>query len=248
MTMVTVECRTLKGAVHSGMFGGPAPDALMALIGLLATLRDEKGDTRVEGVTGTQWDGAELSEGDFRDLAGVEPGQPLVGTGSVAQRLFSQPVASVIRIDAPATQGAVNAVVPHARATVSLRLPPGCDAAAAQQALMRHLRRHTPWGITVDLTPGPAANGVVIDTSGPAYAAARAGLERAYGRPVQEMGQGGSIPLVDSLRRAVPDAEVLLFGAQDPLARIHAPDESVDLAELQRAILAQVLFVEKFSG
>ena len=88
----------------------------------------------------------------------------------------------------------------------------------------------------------------MLDTSGPAYAAARSALQRAYDRPVQEMGQGGSIPLVDSLRRAVPDAEVLLFGAQDPMARIHAPDESVDLAELHRAVLAQVLFLEEFAA
>lgn len=248
MAAVTVECTTLNGSVHSGMFGGPAPDALMALITLLATLRDANGDTAVEGLTGHEWTGAQVDEDTFRDLAGVRPDQPLVGSGSVASRLFTEPVVNVIGIDAPATDGAINAVIPTARARVSLRVPPGADATAARDALIRHLETHAPWGITVSVTPEAVGQGVVVDTSGPAYAAARTAMELAYGKPTQEIGAGGSIPLLDSLREAVPDAEILLFGAQDPLARIHAPNESVDLAELERAVLAEVLFVAQMGA
>lgn len=248
MGAVTVECRTLDGSVHSGMFGGPAPDALMALITLLATVRDANGDTRIEGITGFDWEGPEFDEADFRELAGVRPDQPLVGTGSVASRLFSKPVVSVVGIDAPATQGAINAVIPFARARVSLRVPPDQDALAARDALIRHLQTHAPWGVSVSVTPEVSGQGVMVDTSGPAYAAARRAMQRAYGTPAREIGAGGSIPLIDSLREAVPDAEILLFGAQDPMARIHAPNESVDLAELQRAVVAQTLFVAELGG
>lgn len=243
MAAVTVECKTLKGSVHSGMFGGPAPDALMALITLLATMRDAEGDTVIDGIDGREWTGAQMDEGTFRELAGVEPEQPLVGSGSVASRLFTMPVVNVVGIDAPATQGAINAVIPHARARVSLRVPPGSDARAAREALMKHLRRHAPWGIAVTVTPDAVGEGVEVDTSGPAYAAARKAMEIAYGRPAQEIGAGGSIPLIDALNEAVPDAEILLFGAQDPMARIHAPNESVDLSELRNALFAEVLFV-----
>ncbi|MCU0294711.1 MAG: M20/M25/M40 family metallo-hydrolase [Candidatus Nanopelagicales bacterium] len=248
MGAVTVECRTLQGSVHSGMFGGPAPDALMALIGLLATMRDGNGDTCIDGIEGFDWDGPEFAEADFRELAGVEPDQPLVGTGSIASRLFSKPVINVTGIDAPATEGAINAVIPFARARVSLRVPPDQDATAARAALIRHLQTRAPWGVKVSVIPEAVGQGVMVDTSGPAYAAARRAMERAYGKPVQEIGAGGSIPLIDSLRSAVPEAEILLFGAQDPMARIHAPNESVDLAELQRAVLAQALFIEEFGG
>lgn len=249
MAMVTVECRTLQAAVHSGMFGGPAPDALMTLIMLLSTLRDpQTAQTTVAGVEGFDWDGADVDEDTFRGIAGVQPDQPLVGRGSVASRLFSQPVASVVGLDAPPTHGAVNAVIPHARARVSLRVPPGQDAAAALQALVDHLRTHAPWGVQVTVTPEAHGQGVRVPTDGPAYAAARRAMRQAYGARVQEVGAGGSIPLIDSLIAAVPKAEVLLFGAQDPLARIHAPNESVDLAELQRAILAQALFIADFAG
>ena len=248
MGAVTVECRTLAGAVHSGMFGGPAPDALMALITLLATMLDADGETVIEGIDGFDWDGADVDEADFRDIAGVDPDQPLIGTGSVASRLFSKPVVNVVGIDAPPTQGAVNAVIPEAKARVSLRVPPGLDAVAARDALIRHLESHAPWGVHVSVTPDVVGQGVRVDTSGPAYAAAREAMLQAYGTPVQEIGAGGSIPLVDSLLAAVPGAEILLFGAQDPLARIHAPNESVDLAELQRAILAEALFIRNLGS
>lgn len=249
MAMVTVECRTLAGAVHSGMFGGPAPDALMTLIMVLATLRDpQTGETTIDGVTGFDWDGAQVDEATFRDLAGVAPDQPLVGAGTVASRLFSQPVASVVGIDAPATEGAINAVLPWARARVSLRVPPGHDAAAARDALIRHLETRAPWGVKVTATPEAMGQGVRVPTDGPAYEAARDAMQQAYGKPAQEIGAGGSIPLIDSLIAAVPGAEVLLFGAQDPMARIHAPNESVDLAELERAVLAEVLFVQGFAS
>ena len=100
----------------------------------------------------------------------------------------------------------------------------------------------------MDVTADVVGQGVRVDTSGPAYAAARVAMQQAYGKPVQEIGAGGSIPLIDSLMAAVPGAEILLFGAQDPLARIHAPNESVDLAELQRAVLAETLFIRNFGS
>ncbi len=248
MAAVSVECRTLTGAVHSGMFGGPAPDALMALISLLATLRDADGETAIDGITGFDWDGPDFDEADFRDLAGVAPDQPLIGKGSIASRLFSKPVVNVVGIDAPPTQGAINAVIPYAKARVSLRVPPGLDALAARDALVRHLETHAPWGVQVSVMPDVVGQGVRVDTTGPAYAAAREAMLQAYGRLAVEIGAGGSIPLVDSLMAAVPDAEILLFGAQDPLARIHAPNESVDLAELERAVLAEALFIRNFGS
>lgn len=248
MAAVSVECRTLAGAVHSGMFGGPAPDALMALISLLATLRDADGETAIDGITGFDWDGPDFDEADFRDLAGVAPDQPLIGKGSIASRLFSKPVVNVVGIDAPPTQGAINAVIPYAKARVSLRVPPGLDALAARDALVRHLETHAPWGVQVSVMPDVVGQGVRVDTTGPAYAAAREAMLQAYGRLAVEIGAGGSIPLIDSLTAAVPDAEILLFGAQDPLARIHAPNESVDLAELERAVLAEALFIRNFGS
>ena len=243
MAAVTVSVKTLDGAVHSGMFGGPAPDALMALITLLATLRDANGDTAIEGLASSEWEGTGYDEETFRALAGVREGQPLVGTGSVASRLITMPAVSVIGIDAPSVSGAINAVIPEARAEVSLRVPPGVDPAEAQQMLTDHLLSHAPWGVQVEVTPGSTGQGFAADTSGPAYTAMREAMVQAYGREAVEAGAGGSIPLVAVLAEVVPDADIILFGAQDTAARIHAPNESLDLGELEHTILTEALFL-----
>ena len=243
MAAVTVSVKTLEGAVHSGMFGGPAPDALMALVTLLATLRDANGDTAIEGLASSEWEGTGYDEETFRALAGVREGQPLVGTGSVASRLITMPAVSVIGIDAPSVSGAINAVIPEARAAVSLRVPPGVDPHQAQQALIDHLLAHAPWGVQVEVTAGSTGEGFAADTSGPAYAAMREAMHEAYGRDAVEAGAGGSIPLVAVLAEVVPDADIILFGAQDTAASIHAPNESLDLSELEHTILTEALFL-----
>jgi acetylornithine deacetylase/succinyl-diaminopimelate desuccinylase-like protein len=244
MAMVEVTVETLAAPVHSGMFGGPAPDALMSLITLLATLRDENGDAAIAGVTGYEWDGAQMSEEEFRDQAGVLPGQPLTGTGTVASRLFTQPAVSVVGIDAPAVEGAINAVIPKARAAVSLRVPPTVDPAEAQAKLMAHLSSHTPWGVQVSVTAGPIGAGFAGKSTGPARSAMEDAMRAAYGVEPVDFGSGGSIPLVSVLTEVVPQAEILLCGAQDSASAIHAPNESLHLGELADAALAQVLFVQ----
>ncbi len=244
MAMVEVTVETLAAPVHSGMFGGPAPDALMALIALLATLRDANGDAAVDGVEGYEWTGAEMSEGDFRDQAGVLPDQPLTGTGTVGSRLFTKPAVSVVGIDAPAVEGAINVVIPKARAMVSLRVPPTVDPAEAQDKLMEHLRRHAPWGVDVQVAAGPIGAGFAGASGGPAREAMADAMRAAYGVEPVDFGSGGSIPLVSVLAEVCPKAEILLCGDQDSAAAIHAPNESLDLGEFADAALAQVLFVQ----
>ncbi|MFI0432564.1 MAG: dipeptidase [Candidatus Nanopelagicales bacterium] len=243
MANVTVSVETLAGPVHSGVFGGPAPDALMALITLLATLRDEDGDTAIAGITGSEWDGVEVPEDTYRADAGVLDGVPLVGTGSIGSRIYSKPAVSVIGIDAPAVEGAINAVVPKARAVVSLRVPPGSDAASAQQRLIEHLEQHAPWGIGVSLEAGPIGNGFVAPTEGPALAAMSRAMVEAFGEQPVNTGSGGSIPLVSVLTEVAPQAAILLVGAQDSTAAIHAPNESVDLGEVELTALTEALFI-----
>src|SRR5262249_3012129 len=79
--VVTVEVETLAGPKHSGQYGGAAPDALIVLLHALASLHDENGDVAVKGLRREEWAGASYSEDEFRELAEVLPGLPLMGTG-----------------------------------------------------------------------------------------------------------------------------------------------------------------------
>jgi acetylornithine deacetylase/succinyl-diaminopimelate desuccinylase-like protein len=241
---LTVTLRTLENALHSGQFGGAAPDALLALTRLLATLHDDAGNVAVEGLTDASWPGTDLPEADFRRQAGVLDGVELIGDGTVADRLWARHAISVLGLDAPAVDGAGNIVIPQARAKVAVRVPPGADPIESMDAVARHLRAHTPWGAQLDLELEPASSPNALEVA----EAARTALQQAYGKEVAVMGSGGSIPLVAALRENYPDASIVLWGAQDSdLARIHAVGESVDLTEVERIAEAEALLLSALS-
>jgi acetylornithine deacetylase/succinyl-diaminopimelate desuccinylase-like protein len=225
------------------MFGGVAPDALIALSRMIATLHDDAGNVAVEGLTRFAYHGADYDEEAYRRDAGVLPGVGLIGTGTVAERLYGRPSITVIGIDAPAVEGAANALIPHAKARVSVRLAPGQDPREAQEAVKSHLEAVAPWNVKVSVTLGGFGEGFAAKTDGPAYVSAEAAMLAAFGQDVVFYGQGGSIPLVNAFLEAVPGAEIILWGAEEPQCKIHAPDESVDLAELERCVLSEALFI-----
>ncbi len=248
MANVTVEARTLASAKHSGQYGGAAPDALLALVQALATLHDENGDVAVPGLLREEWTGGGESEEEFRALAEIADGQPLIGTGGLGSRIWSGPAITVIGIDAPSVDGAVNAVSPYARARLNVRVHPRQDAREAQAAVVAHLAALTPFGVRLDVHAAETGQGFAARTSSPAYEAARAAWTAAWGAETVTVGSGGSIPLVSSLSQAVPDAEVLLVGTTDGYANIHGPDERVLLDELEKATIAEADFLGRLAA
>jgi acetylornithine deacetylase/succinyl-diaminopimelate desuccinylase-like protein len=248
MAMITVEARTLAGPKHSGQFGGAAPDALVALLHALATLHDANGDVTVAGLRREEWAGASYSIEEFRELAEIEPGVPLFGTGGLGERVWSGPAATVTGIDVLPVDKAVNAVVPYARAKVSLRVHPEQDPVEAQAALMEHLRGLEPFGVSLMVHAAETGKGFAARMSGPAYAAASAALASAWGSETVNVASGGSIPLVSALQEAVPGAEMLLLGTTDGFANIHAPNERVLLDEFEKAVAAEADFLGRYGG
>jgi acetylornithine deacetylase/succinyl-diaminopimelate desuccinylase-like protein len=246
-----VTVRTLGHPLHSGEFGGPAPDAMIALARLLASLHDDEGNVAVERVSRFDWEGADLSADDFRASAAILDGVELTGSGSLGSRLWSGPSVSAIGLDMTTIDGSSNVLIPEARAKLSMRIAPGSDPLRELDALVRHLKTHAPWGAQVTVEPIDWDLGYPFRcaSDGPAYAAARRALETAFGRPPGEAGSGGSIPLLQTLQRAAPEAEFILWGAQDLAgARIHSSDESVDPSEIERMILAHAFFLEELAG
>ena len=134
------------------------------------------------------------------------------------------------------------------RAKINLRLHPLQDAREAQDALVRHLEALRPFGLALTVERGDVGTGFEATTGGPAYRAARAALTTAWGREVIEIGSGGAIPLVSGLHRAAPDAEVLLFGAEDMQCNLHAPNERVVIDEIRRTVIAMVEFLQRYAA
>jgi acetylornithine deacetylase/succinyl-diaminopimelate desuccinylase-like protein len=247
MANVFVEVRTLRSGKHSGQYGGAAPDALLALLHALVSLHDERGDVAVAGLRRDEWDGPVQTEDDFRELGTVLDEMPLIGSGGLGSRIWSGPAITVIGIDVPSVDGAVNAVSPHARAVLNVRVHPEQDATEAQEAVMRHLRETRPFGIELDVSPGATGHGFSAAASGRAYEAAKAAWSQAWGSDVLLAGSGGSIPIVAALSGALPDAEALLVGTTDGYANIHGPNERVLLDELEKAVAAEADFFRLYA-
>ena len=241
-----VTVATLEHALHSGVFGGAAPDAMMAMSRLLATLQDDAGNVAVDGVSRFEWTGGDLSAAEFTDSADLLDGVQLVGGPSVGTTLWSQPSISVIGLDMTSIAGSSNVLIPAVKAKISMRVVPGSDPVMELDALVRHLESHAPWGARVTVERGKEAPPFRCPTGGSGYAAACAALEAAYGKPIAEAGSGGSIPLLKTLQQAAPGAEFVLWGPEDvAAARIHASDESVDPMEIEAMTVAQVLLLQQ---
>ncbi|TXL88690.1 dipeptidase [Streptomyces sp. IB2014 016-6] len=249
MTMLRVQVDTLEGNLHSGQFGGAAPDALAALIQLLASLRAQDGSTTVDGLEAdADWDGLDYPEADFRKDAKVLDGVGLIGRGTVADRVWARPAVTVIGIDCPPVVGATPSVQASARAQISLRVPPGQDAVEATKLLTAHLQAHTPWGARVAVEQVGQGQPFRADTSSPAYTSMAEAMRVAYpGEEMQTAGMGGSIPLCNTLAALYPAAEILLIGLSEPEAQIHAVNESVSPGELERLSVAEAHFLVNYA-
>jgi acetylornithine deacetylase/succinyl-diaminopimelate desuccinylase-like protein len=236
--------RTLDHAVHSGMFGGAVPDALTALSRLIAKLHDEAGDVAIDGLVRGEASPLDYPETRFRTEAGLLDGVDLIGTGRIVDRIWMKPSVSVLGIDAPPTVGAPNALVPAARAKLSMRIAPGEDPKTAFNLVRDHLQRNAPWGAQVEVTLEQDGAPCVIDASGPMYDAARAAFASAWdGTAPVDIGVGGSIPFIATFQELFPAAAVLVTGVEDPDGRAHGPNESLHLGEFARICLAEALLL-----
>ncbi|AVH98738.1 MULTISPECIES: dipeptidase [Streptomyces] len=249
MTMIRVQIDTLEGNLHSGQFGGAAPDALAALIRVLDSLRGPDGSTVIDGLPGDRvWEGLQYPEENFRQDAKVLPGVDLPGGGTVADRIWARPAVTVVGIDCHPVAGATPSIPKTARAQISLRVPPGQDAAEATKLLFAHIENHTPWNARVTMEQVGQGQAFQADTSSPAYASMAEAMEVAYpGQEMQTAGLGGSIPLCSTLASLYPEAEILLIGLSEPEAQIHAPNESVSPEELERLSVAEAHFLLNYA-
>ena len=252
-----VTVRALEQPVHSGMWGGPVPDAFTAAARLIASLHDERGVIAVPGFADdVRAPSAEEHErlralGDdpafLRTEAGMRDGVEFIGDEELGlwERIWMQPTITPTGIDAPTVQNASNTLLATVRFKLSCRFAPGQDPDRALAALADHLRSRSPWGVAVDVELGERNAAWMTEPSGPAWEAAEAAMTAAYGREPATMGCGGSIPFVEPFSDAFGGAPCLLTGIEDPSTNAHGDDESLHLGDFTKACLTEaILFAE----
>ena len=234
-------------AVHSGLGGGVVPDAFMVLSKIIASFHNEKGELQIEGLTPSDMEVLELEENDIKEIFGSEDIN-LFELESISKRLWLEPALSILAIDAPSTQEAVNLLIPNAKAKVSLRLPPTENPEHAMKMLEEHIMKNIPWGAKVSFEPEAMGSGIVADPNKEFTKILVKNFEEVWENNAAYMGVGGSIPFANDFVEKFPNAELVLVGAGDEeMGNAHAPNESVQIEDIENLIKSLIKTLKDFS-
>jgi acetylornithine deacetylase/succinyl-diaminopimelate desuccinylase-like protein len=242
----TLRVRTLAHGLHSGMFGGAVPDAMLATIRLLDSLWDADGAVAVDGLARHDAATPAYPESRLREETDLPAGTTTIGRGELLDRLWNQPSITVTGIDAPSVAAASNTLNPEVAVVISTRVAPGQNAREAFEAVRTHLLAHVPFGAELRFEEVDCGEGFLAQESW-ASADLREALAEGYQVPPVELGEGGSIPFIADLAVQFPGAAVAITGVLDPIASPHSPNESLHLATFEHAILAEALLLARLS-
>ena len=237
------EVRTLDHAVHSGMYGGAVPDAMLALTKILGSMWDEKGSVSISGLKSTDSVDLAYSEQDLRTDSGLFPSTLPIGEGGILGRLWTKPALTLIGLDYPSVAVSSNTLIPSVRAKLSLRIAPGEEPKEALEALKSHILSNNTLGAQIDFGAVELGRPFSLGESGWAKDLATRALKLAYGFESVDIGIGGSIPFIADLEAVFPGVQVLVTGVEDPDSRAHSPNESLHIETLRKAIVAQTLIL-----
>ena len=238
-----IEVRTLDHAVHSGMFGGVVPDAMTAMIRLLASLHDERGNVAVAGLHSSKAADLPLTDAMMRADSGLLDGVEFIGEGSLTDRNWTKPAITVIGIDGQTVALSSNTMLPSVKAKISMRIAPGEQPERALQLLREHLEANLPWGAKLEYHEVEKGKPYLVTDGGWAKPLLEEALGKAYGHESVDLGIGGSIPFIADLVELFPAAQILVTGVEDPDSRAHSPNESVHLGGLKNAMVAEALLL-----
>ena len=221
--------------VHSGLGGGVVPDAFMILSRIIASFHNDKGELLIEGLTPTEQDVFELSD-EFVKSSLSSNGVELFEMDSYSKRLWLEPALSILAIDAPPVAESVNLLIPKAKAKVSLRLPPTEDPDHAMNMLEKHIKENTPFNANVNFIPEAKGKGILVDPKNEFSSKLIESFNKNWENEVAYMGVGGSIPFANVFINEFPNSEIVLVGAGDEEGNAHAPNESVNIDDINRLI------------
>jgi acetylornithine deacetylase/succinyl-diaminopimelate desuccinylase-like protein len=253
---VNVEVRSLTSSVHSGTWGGPAPDPVIALAKMIASLTDDGGRPAITGLLDrvrklsaeekAALDALPFDEALYRRQSNLLDGVRIIGgAGTVYQKLWHLPSIAVNVFEASSRKQAANIINDAAWARIGIRTVPDMDASETLAQLTDHLKKHAPWGVQVTVRPETPVPSWKTDTKGPVFEAALRALEQGYGAKPVVMGAGGSIPFVQTITDALGGAPALLFGVGDPYAAAHSENESMLISDWEKGCRSLIhLFAE----
>jgi acetylornithine deacetylase/succinyl-diaminopimelate desuccinylase-like protein len=240
-----ISVRTLQRDLHSGTYGGVAPNAIETLARILCELKAETGEIRVPGIyksveppTAAEldtWKRLPFDREGF--MRGEVTGKVLTGLKdrSVFERVWALPTFEIHGIRGGFIGEGAKTVIPaQATAKVSLRLVPGQSFEEVGRSLERAVAAAAPQWADVKVNLLHGGNPVQVDVTAPAFEVLDEAFESVTGRKTVQVRAGGSIPIVPEL--GLTGAPVILTGIGLPDDGLHSPNEKLDLSQLWSGI------------
>lgn len=249
-----IHVESAKSDLHSGMYGGVAPNAIMAAAEIVTALKDPEGRIAIPGFFDRvatpapeekiAWEDLPFDEAVYaRDEVGVTE---LTGERGfdVFDRTWARPTFEVHGIRGGFTGEGAKTVIPaRAVVKVSARLVPNQDPHEAEQQIAAAVTAATPRGVKAEFKPLHSAPPSVVDPNNRFVRTAAEAMEKVFGHKTVYIRSGGSIPIVGLFDKHLGIPSVMMgFGLPDD--RIHAPNEKFHLPNFFGGIRAVRLYLE----
>jgi acetylornithine deacetylase/succinyl-diaminopimelate desuccinylase-like protein len=255
VVIMDVKARTIDHSVHSGMWGGPVPDAASALCKTLGSLLDDDGRITIPAIYEKVRSFGEAKKiplpagaKAFAQQVKLLDGVSLLGEENPYWENWWQPALMVNALQASSKKDARSVLVDEAWARVSIRIVPDMRADEVYILLEQALSAAVPWGARLECEKVTCVDPWCTTTEHPAFAAAQTALKKGYGKDVVMMGCGGTIPFVQPLCDAFGDVPALLMGIEDPYTNAHGENESLSLSDWEKAVVSAIFLYEELAN
>ena len=254
MIYTEIEARGARTDLHSGMYGGAAPNPFVALAQVIAKLKDEDGKLLIPRIYDNvvkptdaelkAWKALPFDEEEYRESevgSTALTGEPAY---SVLERTWSRPTMDVHGMPGGFIGAGAKTVIPaKAVAKVSLRLVPDMTPAETFALLQEYVQTITPKGVTIEVRLIHSGDPIVVSTDNRFVAAATDAMKTVFGKETVFVRGGGSIPIVGDFVRGLGTPTVMMgFGLPDD--NLHAPNEKFNLSNFHRGIESIVRWLE----
>jgi acetylornithine deacetylase/succinyl-diaminopimelate desuccinylase-like protein len=251
-----IECNGPKRDLHSGLYGGAAPNPIFALVELLSKMKDANGRIQIPGMYDDvaepasaekqSWASLPFSEKEFLTNEVGSTGLTGEGDRTVLERVWSRPTLEVHGIAGGFTAAGAKTVIPaKATAKVSLRLVPNQDPDKIIASFKKFVQDNTPAGVTMEVRVLSAGPSVVVNPDHPAIATAAKVFSEMLGRPTVFIRSGGSVPIVGDFAKHLGIPTVMMgWGLPDD--GLHSPNEKYKIANFYNGIMTIAHFFEQY--
>jgi acetylornithine deacetylase/succinyl-diaminopimelate desuccinylase-like protein len=256
LSYMEVEVSGPKADLHSGSYGGAVGNPINILVDMIAKLHDKNGRVniphfydnvlKISNKEKENFKRLKFSEKKFAEEAGVKFLEGEKGY-TILERIWARPTLDCNGIWGGFTgKGAKTVITTKATAKISMRLVPNQDPVKISKLFTKHIKSIAPKSVKVEVRNLNGAYPVLTPLDNPATIAAAKSMEKAFGKKIVYMREGGSVPIVTVFAKRLK-APVVLMGLGLNNENLHSPNEHFNLNHFRLGIISSVYFMKEFS-